>query len=87
MASNVVARAASRAQTQARRGEYGPDSGDVAQVARNAMALSPAAAARVGATLLRAALEADPAVLSSDDVGDDVLAIGQLVLGLGPVAA
>lgn len=83
----IVARAVARTASRARRGLYGRDSGHVVALSRGAMELSPGVAARVGAQLLRAALEADPTALADDEVGADVLAIGRLVLALDPVAA
>lgn len=84
---NQVALAAARAQSEAKTGGYGPDSGDVALLARSAMVLSPAAAARVGAWLLRAALERDASVLDQASVAEDVVAVGRIVLGIEDRAA
>jgi hypothetical protein len=84
---NPVATAAARAQTEARAGGYGPDSTDVQALARAAMALSPASAARVGAMLLRAAIERDPSVLAVESVASDVVAAGRVILSVDRAAA
>jgi hypothetical protein len=86
MPPNPITLAASRAQTEAHRGEYGPDSADVALLARSAMTLSPAAAVRIGLLLVRAGLEKDPSVLAQEIVAGDMLAIGKMILGIGAAA-
>lgn len=74
-----VAIAASGVQNRARRGEYGADSADVGMLARAAMALGPKAAARVGATLLRAALQASPEIIADSTVLADLESLDDAV--------
>jgi hypothetical protein len=80
---NPIALVAARVQSDAKAGRYGPDSADVAMVARDAMPLTPLAAARVGAALLRAALEGDATLIADDALGQDLVAIGRCVLDIG----
>jgi hypothetical protein len=86
MPPNPITLAASRAQTEAHRGEYGPDSADVALLARSAMTLSPAAAVRIGLLLVRAGLEKDPSVLAQEQVAGDLTAIGEIIFSIGAAA-
>lgn len=86
IAPNLVTVAASRVQLEAHRGGFGHDSADVAVLARSAMVLSPAAAVRVGALLMRAGLEQDPRSLDQELVAGDVIAIARLILGFGEQA-